>query len=73
MPTVAPRLLLIAPAFVAFFFTALLIGVLATRWDSWGAATKPTAIFPLLALVLIFLFLPETNGKELEETASMGH
>ena len=27
----------------------------------------------LLALVLIFLFLPETNGKELEETASMGH
>lgn len=58
---------------VGYVLSPLLIGVLATRWDSWGAAIKPTAIFPLLALVLIFLFLPETKGKELEETASMGH
>ena len=28
-----------------------------------------TALFPLLALALIFLWLPETNGRELEDTS----
>ncbi|WP_437511128.1 MFS transporter [Sorangium sp. So ce1099] len=35
----------------------------------WGQAVSATAIFPLFALALILWLLPETRGKELEETA----
>ncbi|WP_438008990.1 MFS transporter [Sorangium sp. So ce321] len=35
----------------------------------WGQAVSATAIFPLVALALILWLLPETRGKELEETA----
>lgn len=34
-----------------------------------GAALRATAIFPLLALGLILLWLPETRARELEETS----
>lgn len=36
----------------------------------WGSAVSFTAIFPLLALLFILWLLPETKGKELEETSS---
>jgi MFS transporter, putative metabolite:H+ symporter len=35
----------------------------------WGPAVAATAIGPLLALVLILKWLPETQGRELEDTA----
>jgi MFS transporter, putative metabolite:H+ symporter len=35
----------------------------------WGPAVATTAIGPLLALVLILKWLPETQGRELEDTA----
>jgi hypothetical protein len=37
----------------------------------FGAVVRWTAPFPLLAIVLIWLFLPETNGKELEQSAKL--
>lgn len=37
----------------------------------WGPAVAATAIFPLLALALIFWLLPETKGRELEETSAL--
>jgi len=37
----------------------------------WGPTLSATAIFPLLALVVIWLVLPETRGRELEETATL--
>lgn len=37
----------------------------------WGAAVRVTAIFPLIALVLILWLLPETKSRELEETAAL--
>lgn len=37
----------------------------------WGWSIAPTAIFPILALILILLLLPETQGKELEETSAV--
>ncbi len=58
---------------IGYVLSPLFVGVLAERWDSWGAAIKPTAIFPLIALALILLLLPETNQKELEETSAIGH
>lgn len=37
----------------------------------WGSAVRVTALFPLLALALILLLLPETRARELEETAAL--
>jgi len=37
----------------------------------WGAVLRWTAVFPLIALALIWLLLPETKGRELEETAEV--
>ena len=37
----------------------------------WGPAVTTTAVFPLLALGLILWWLPETMGRELEETSAM--
>lgn len=36
----------------------------------WGATLTATALFPLAGLLVIWLALPETKGRELEETAS---
>ena len=58
---------------VGYVLSPLLIGVLAERSNDWGAAIRPTAIFPLIALGLILALLPETKGRELEETAGLGH
>jgi putative MFS transporter len=38
----------------------------------WGKAVSATAVFPTLALVLLLVTMPETRGKELEETAQPG-
>lgn len=37
----------------------------------WGPTLTVTTVFPLLALIVIWLVLPETRGRELEETASL--
>ena len=39
--------------------------------SGWGPVMATTAIFPLLALGVIWFALPETRGRELEETASL--
>ncbi len=46
------------------------LGVLAEAWG-WGPSIQLTTICPILALILIFLLLPETNAMELEETAKL--
>ncbi len=55
---------------IGYVLAPIGIGWAAERWD-WGTAIRPTAIFPLLALGLIFWLLPETRGLELEETAGL--
>jgi putative MFS transporter len=35
----------------------------------WGLVLRSTAIFPVIACALIWLLLPETKGRELEDTA----
>ena len=56
---------------VAYVMSPLIVGAVAGD-IGWGAAVRYTAVFPLLALGLIFLFLPETRGRELEDTAQLG-
>ena len=53
---------------IGYVISPMLIGVVAEQYD-WGVAIAPTAIFPLIALGLIYWFLPETRGRELEETS----
>jgi MFS transporter, putative metabolite:H+ symporter len=47
-----------------------LIGAIAER-SGWGIAVSLTAICPAIALVLILSLLPETSGRELEETSRL--
>ncbi len=37
----------------------------------WGASVRVTAIFPILAVLLILWLLPETTARELEDTAAV--
>jgi putative MFS transporter len=53
---------------VGYCLSPVAVGALIPKWG-WGATLSATAVFPLLALVAIWLFLPETNARELEETA----
>jgi putative MFS transporter len=53
---------------IAYTLSPIGLGVAAER-VGWGPAVSVTAIFPLLSLGLILWWLPETQGKELEETA----
>lgn len=55
---------------VGYVLAPAVIGV-AAGTHGWGAPVALTAVGPLLALVLILWWLPETRGKELEETAAV--
>jgi putative MFS transporter len=37
----------------------------------WGAAMRPTVLCALAAIICVYVWLPETSGKELEETAAL--
>ena len=53
---------------VGYCLSPLAIGQVVGQYG-WALPLRLTAVFPLLALALIFLLLPETNARELEETA----
>jgi MFS transporter, putative metabolite:H+ symporter len=53
-----------------YVLSPIAIGYFAETYG-WGAAIRPTAILPLMALALILLWLPETNSMELEESSKL--
>ena len=53
---------------VGYCVSPVAVGALIPRFG-WGTTLAATTAFPLLALVVIWLALPETRGRELEETA----
>jgi MFS transporter, putative metabolite:H+ symporter len=55
---------------IGFVMGPALVGALAGR-IGWGDAVAATAAFPLVALALLLWLLPETKGRELEETARL--
>lgn len=55
---------------LGYVLSPALVGVFAER-IGWGAAVRMTAVFPIVALVMILSFLPETRSRELEETAAL--
>lgn len=55
---------------IGYVIAPAVVGGAAAAWG-WGPPVALTAIGPLLALVLILWWLPETRGKKLEETAAI--
>lgn len=55
---------------IGYIGSPIVIGLVADD-IGWGWAIRATLPFPLIALVLILVLLPETVGKELEETAAL--
>ena len=53
---------------ISYVFSPLFIGIVA-RDAGFGNAVRPTALMLLVALLMIFVLLPETRARELEETA----
>ena len=53
---------------ISYVFSPLLVG-LAARQAGFGNAVRPTAVMLVVALIMIFTLLPETKGRELEDTA----
>lgn len=53
-----------------YWLSPFVIGEIA-QTTGWGPPLRWTACFPVLALVLILWLLPETRGKELEESARL--
>lgn len=54
---------------VAYVTSPIVLGLFAES-AGWGASIRSTAVFPLVAIALVFAFFPETNRKSLEETAA---
>lgn len=57
---------------IGYVLSPILIGAAVGNlgW-SWSLTLSLSAVFPMLALVLILRWLPETKGLELEDTASV--
>lgn len=55
---------------IGYVLAPIVVGLLAEEWG-WGLSVAATAIGPVFALGLIFLWMPETQGRELEDTAKL--
>jgi putative MFS transporter len=53
---------------IGYVFSPLAIGAVVER-HGWGLPLRLSTLFPVIALLLIFLWLPETKARELEETS----
>ena len=53
---------------IGYWLSPFVVGQLAKPLG-WGAVLRTTAAFPLVAVLLIWILLPETKGRELETTA----
>ncbi|MGE0787595.1 MAG: MFS transporter [Sandaracinaceae bacterium] len=56
---------------IGYVLAPIAVGAAAEAYG-YGPAVSLTAIGPVIALVMILMWLPETTGKSLEETAAMG-
>ncbi|MSP61083.1 MAG: MFS transporter [Myxococcales bacterium] len=54
---------------IGYVLSPLAVGLAAAE-VGWGPAVAATAIFPMIALILILALLPETRGRELEDTSA---
>jgi len=55
---------------IGYVASPFVLGELA-RDRGWGPVLRGSVVFPALALVLLLIWLPETRGRELEQTATV--
>jgi len=55
---------------LGYVISPLAVGAIAHE-VGWGPAVAPTPNRPVIALILIWRWLPETTGRELEDTAKL--
>ena len=55
---------------IGYWLSPFVIGQL-VKPLGWGPVLRATAVFPVVAIVLIWVLLPETKGRELESTAEV--
>lgn len=55
---------------IGYWLSPFAIGELVES-STWSSVLRVTAVFPLVALVLIWVLLPETRARELEDTAGL--
>jgi putative MFS transporter len=55
---------------IGYVLSPIVVGAMAEHYG-WGLSVAATAVGPAIALVLILMWLPETRGKELEETSKL--
>lgn len=55
---------------IGYVLSPVMLGAIAER-TGWGPAIGSTTIFAALALAMLWLWLPETKGRELEDTAKV--
>ena len=53
---------------IGYVLSPVVLGALA-RDRGWGPVLRGSVVFPLVAVVLLWWWLPETRGRELEQTA----
>jgi putative MFS transporter len=56
---------------IGYWLSPIAIGGLA-QGIGWGPVIRISVVFPMIALLVLLLWLPETRGRELEETAALG-
>ncbi|HEY4105143.1 MAG TPA: MFS transporter [Polyangiaceae bacterium] len=54
---------------IGYCISPLILTELVAQTHQWGTIMASTAVFPLIALIIIWLVLPETSRRELEDTA----
>jgi putative MFS transporter len=55
---------------IGYVVSPLVIGELAVD-RGWGPVLRASVVFPVLSLILFLVWLPETRGRELEQTAAV--
>jgi MFS transporter, putative metabolite:H+ symporter len=55
---------------IGYVISPAVIGLVGKQYG-YGVAMSAAALFPLIAIPLVFRFFPETNQRELEETAAL--
>jgi putative MFS transporter len=55
---------------LGYVLSPIAVGFIVRETDAFGPVIASTAIFNLVAIGLVFSTLPETKGRELEDTAS---
>jgi len=54
---------------ISYVGSPAIVGALAARFGGFGSVVAWTAVFPLVALGLVYAYLPETRNRELEDTS----